>query len=358
MATDPRVAAALSHWAPRFVANGVPLTDFQEVTAAIARWEDWCAAWSARAAIHEAMGRQALDDGYELSAGEHLTTAGVCYHFAKFLFVDDPDQMRAAHMKAVECRRLALPFLRPAGERVMIPYAGAMLAGILRKPAVSDRPPVVVMAMGLDSTKEEMESYESLFLARGLATLAFDGPGQGEGEYAFAIRHDYEVPVGAVLDWLEARDDVDAGRTGLWGVSLGGYYAPRAAAFEHRLKACIALSGPYSWGAVWDNLPDLTRAAFTARSKSASADEAREVANRMSLNGVAEKIVCPLFVLAGKLDRLVPYTDAERLAAEASGPVELLVVEDGNHIANNRTYRYRLQSADWMADQLRRGRPD
>lgn len=59
----------------------------------------------------------------------------------------------------------------------------------------------------------------------------------------------------------------------------------------------------------------------------------------MSLEGVAERIECPLFVLAGKLDRLVPYTDAERLAAEASGPVELLVVEDGNHIANNRTYR-------------------
>ncbi|MEK9965341.1 MAG: alpha/beta fold hydrolase [Rhodospirillaceae bacterium] len=352
MAADSRVATALGHWAPRFVANGVPLTDFQEVTASIERWEDWCAAWSARAAIHEAMGRKALDDGYELSAGEHLTTAGVCYHFAKFLFVNDIDQMRAAHMKAVECRRLALPFLQPAGERVMIPYEGSMLAGILRRPAGTDRPPVVVMAMGLDSSKEEMDSYERLFLARGLATLTFDGPGQGEGEYEFAIRPDYEAPVGAVLDWLELRDDIDAARAGLWGVSLGGYYAPRAAAFEKRLKACIALSGPYSWGAVWDNLPDLTRAAFTARSKSASEDAARDVANRMSLEGVAEKIECPLFVLAGKLDRLVPYTDAERLAAEASGPVELLVVEDGNHIANNRTYRYRLQSADWMADRL------
>lgn len=352
MAADSRVATALGHWAPRFVANGVPLTDFQEVTASIERWEDWCAAWSARAAIHEAMGRKALDDGYELSAGEHLTTAGVCYHFAKFLFVNDIDQMRAAHMKAVECRRLALPFLQPAGERVMIPYEGSMLAGILRRPAGTDRPPVVVMAMGLDSSKEEMDSYERLFLARGLATLTFDGPGQGEGEYEFAIRPDYEAPVGAVLDWLELRDDIDAARAGLWGVSLGGYYAPRAAAFEKRLKACIALSGPYSWGAVWDNLPDLTRAAFTARSKSASEDAARDVANRMSLEGVAEKIECPLFVLAGRLDRLVPYTDAERLAAEASGPVELLVVEDGNHIANNRTYRYRLQSADWMADRL------
>jgi len=353
VAADSRVATALGHWAPRFVANGVPLTDFQEVTASIERWEDWCAAWSARAAIHETMGRKALDDGYELSAGEHLTTAGVCYHFAKFLFVNDIDQMRAAHMKAVECRRLALPFLQPAGERVMIPYEGSMLAGILRRPAGTDRPPVVVMAMGLDSSKEEMDSYERLFLARGLATLTFDGPGQGEGEYEFAIRPDYEAPVGAVLDWLELRDDIDAARAGLWGVSLGGYYAPRAAAFEKRLKACIALSGPYSWGAVWDNLPDLTRAAFKARSKSATEDAARDVANRMSLEGVAERIECPLFALAGKLDRLVPYTDAERLAAEASGPVELLVVEDGNHIANNRTYRYRLQSADWMADQLR-----
>jgi len=353
MASDPRVETALSHWAPRFVANGVPLTDFQEVTASIEHWDDWCSAWSARAAIHEAMGRQALDDGYELSAGEHLTTAGVCYHFAKFLFVNDPDQMQAAHLKAVECRRLALPFLRPAGERVMIPYEGSKLAGILRKPVDADQPPVVVMAMGLDSSKEEMDSYESLFLARGLATLTFDGPGQGEGEYEFAIRHDYEVPVGAVLDWLELRDDVDVQRAGLWGVSLGGYYAARAAAFEHRLKACIGLSGPYNWGAVWDSLPGLTRAAFRARTKSTSDEEARDKAHQLSLEGVAEKIACPLFVLAGKRDRLVPYTDAERLAAEASGPVELLVVEDGNHIANNRTYRYRLQSADWMADRLK-----
>ncbi len=352
MPADPRVEAALSHWAPRFVANGIPLTDFQEVTASIETWDDWCATWSTRAAIHEEMGRKALDEGYGLSAGEHLTTAGVCYHFAKFLFVNDPEQMRAAHLQTVECRRRALPHLRPPGERVEIPYEDKHLFGILRRPDGADRPPVVAMAMGLDSSKEEMDSYEYLFLARGLATLSFDGPGQGEGEYDFVIRHDYEVPVGAVVDWLGGRDDVDATRTGLWGVSLGGYYAARAAAFERRLKACISLSGPYNWGAVWDNLPGLTRAAFQARTGSADEAEARERAAMLSLKGVAKNITCPLFVLAGKLDRIVPYTDGERLAAEASGPTELLVVEDGNHIANNRTYRYRLQSADWMADRL------
>jgi len=69
---DPRVEAAISHWAPRFVINGVPLTDFQEVTAGCERWEDWCSAWSARAAIHEALGEQSLKDGFNLSAGEHF----------------------------------------------------------------------------------------------------------------------------------------------------------------------------------------------------------------------------------------------------------------------------------------------
>src|SRR5207248_11534086 len=68
MAKDPRVEAAIAHWAPRFVANGVPLADFQEVTAGCERWEDWCELWSARAAIHEELGARALAEGYALSA--------------------------------------------------------------------------------------------------------------------------------------------------------------------------------------------------------------------------------------------------------------------------------------------------
>ncbi len=80
--------------------------------------------------------------------------------------------------------------------------------------------------------------------------------------------------------------------------------------------------------------------------------QARERANLLTLNGIANRIECPLFVIAGGLDRLCPPEDAQRLAAEAKGPVQLLVIEDGNHVAHNRPYRYRPQSADWMAQQL------
>jgi dipeptidyl aminopeptidase/acylaminoacyl peptidase len=355
MLQDARVASAVAHWAPRFIANGVTLTDFEEVTAALASWDDWCAAWSARAAVHEALGRDALRAGKLMTAGEHLQRAGVYYHFAKFLFVHDIRQMKTAHMQAVACRTLALPHLRPSGERVEMPYAGGSLAGILRKPPGADRPAVVVMAMGLDSAKEETDCYEQPFLARGMATLAFDGPGQGEGEYAFAIRGDYEVPVAAVFDYIEKRRDLDASRIGLWGVSLGGYYAPRAAAFESRARACIALGGPFAWGPAWNDLPELTREAFRVRSHLADAQAAQRHAATLSLEGVAARIACPIYIMNGRQDRIVRAADAERLAREVKGPVTLRLIDDGNHVANNRAYRWRSESADWMAEQLGAG---
>ncbi len=351
--TDPRVKSATGHWAARFVANGVVLTDFEEVTASLTAWEDWCSAWSARAAVHEDLGRKALTGGHLLSAGEHLQRAGVYYHFAKFLFVHDPAQMTAAHRKAVDCRNLALPHLTPPGERVAIPYEGKSLYGILRKPNGVARPPVMLMACGLDSAKEETDAYEQPYLARGIATLVFDGPGQGEGETDFAIRGDYEVAVKAVVDFVETRADLDRDRIGLWGVSLGGYYAPRAAAYEPRVKACMALGGPYDFGTAWEGLPDLTREAFRVRSRMATLEDARRHAATLTMKDAAARIACPIYIMNGKLDRIVPWRDTERLAREVKGPVELLLIEDGNHIANNRAYRWRSHSADWMAKQLR-----
>ena len=353
MPQDARVSSAIAHWAPRFVANGVTLTDFEEVTAAVASWDDWCGAWSGRAAAHEALGRDALARGKLISAGEHLQRAGVYYHFGKFLFVHDVPQMKAAHMKAVACRTLALPHLQPPGERVEMPYQGKWLAGILRKPVGVERPPVVVMAMGLDSAKEEADCYEQPFLARRMATLSFDGPGQGEAEYDFAIRGDYEVAVAAVIDFIHTRRDLDSSRIGLWGVSLGGYYAPRAAAFERRASACIALGGPFDWAAAWDGLPQLTREAFRVRSHCAGAEAARRHAATLSLEGIAQHITCPIYIMNGRHDRLVRCADAERLAREVKGPVALHIIEDGNHVAANRAYRWRSHSADWMAEQLK-----
>jgi hypothetical protein len=111
--TGALAASAIAHWAPRFVANGVALADFEEVTASSTSWNDWCRAWSARAAIREAIGRAALAQGKSLSAGEHLRRAAVSHHFAKFLFVHDAASIRARNRPTLT----SSPISRAASQR-------------------------------------------------------------------------------------------------------------------------------------------------------------------------------------------------------------------------------------------------
>ena len=349
---DERVAAAAANWGPRFITNGVDASDYRRLTTSIERWEDWCAAWCEAGAVHEELGNAAQAEARLRSAGAHLAQAAVYYHFAKFMFVNDLAQMRDAHAKAVSCLTAALPNLDPPGRRIEIPFDGARMVGILRVPAGSGPHPLVIMIPGLDSAKEEFPSTEALFLERGLATFSLDGPGQGEAEYDLRIRCDWEVPGGVALDALSDLPEIDAERIGLWGVSLGGYYAARIASGDPRVKACIALAGPYDWGDCWDRLSGLAQAAFRVRSGSSDDAEARTRASELSLAGWAEQIRCPLLVVFGKLDQMIPWEQAERLAAEAGGPTEFLLFEDGNHCCMNIPYKHRPWSADWMAARL------
>ena len=264
----PCVRSAISHWAARFVANGVDLTDFEEVTAATPSWNDWCRAWSERAAVHERLGREALDQKRLLSAGEHLQRAGVYYHFGAFLFVHDIPQMKTAHLKAVECRRpgAAAPVRRRASGSRSRTRASTCTASCASPPA-STRPPVVVMAMGLDSTKEECDAYEQPFLARGIATLAFDGPGQGEGQYDFAIRGDYEVAVAAVVDYIETRRDLDAQAHRPLGRQPRRLLRAARRGVREAHQGLHGAGRAVQLGRGWDGLPELTREAFRVRSR-------------------------------------------------------------------------------------------
>ena len=349
---DERVAMAISHWAPRFTMNGVTAGDFERITSGLDSWDDWCAAWSAVGSEHESLGRDALATGRNLSAGAHLSQAAVYYHFAKFLFVDDLDQMREAHGKAVRCLTDALPYLDPPGRRVEIPFDGSAIVGILREPRGRGPYSVMIMIPGLDSTKEELRSTEELFLDRGIATFSVDGPGQGEAEYDLAIRGDWEVPGGAIIDYLITEPSLDPSRIGVWGVSLGGYYAPRVASGDTRVQACIALAGPFTFADNWDNLPILTREAFRVRSKSPDLETAKAKASELTMAGRAEQIRCPLLAVMGKLDRLIPWQQAERLVSEAGGQAELLLLEQGNHGCANLAPFHRYQTADWAAEKL------
>ena len=348
---DARVQAAIANWAPRFTSQGVDYNDFVRTTQGIETWAGWLDAWNASGDIHAELAQEAEAKGRLLSAGEAWVRAALSYHFAKFVWMVDMDKYRATADKAVASLYAAHKQLDPTAERVEIPLDDMIMAANLRRPAGNDRPPLVILLPGLDSTKEEFFNWENVFIKRGMATVSLDGPGQGETGYHSHIRPDYNVAVTALLDKLSNRDDINLNHVGVVGVSMGGYYAPRVAAFEPRVKAVAPIGGPYNFGECWDQLPMLTRETFVYHSGAANEDEGRERALQLSLEGVAERITQPMLIVFGKLDRLIPWQQAERLAAEASN-AELVMYPDGNHVCNNLPFKYRPLVGDWMREQL------
>ncbi|MGO9889619.1 MAG: alpha/beta hydrolase [Solirubrobacteraceae bacterium] len=349
---DARVQAAIDHWAPRIITAGVDYNDFVRTTGRIERWDDWLDAWTALSEEHLELAADAEAAGRERSAGEAYLHAAVCQHFGKFVWMLDADAHRAATERSIAAMAKAHAYLDPTAERIEAPLGGGGLAGNLRRPGVGVfPPPLVVLIPGLDSTKEEFFHWENAFLARGMATLSMDGPGQGEAGFRLPIRHDYEVAVAAMLDPLGARTDVDLDRVGAAGVSLGGYYAPRAAAFEPRIRAVAGISGSYNFGEVWDDLPPLTREAFTVKSGARDEREGRERAHALDLTGVLGALEQPALFVTGGLDRIIPWRQTERIAREAPNGTFVLY-ELGTHACSNLPYRYRPLVADWMAEQL------
>jgi dipeptidyl aminopeptidase/acylaminoacyl peptidase len=349
---DEKVQAAINNWAPRFTSQGVDYNDFFRTTARIEKWSDWCREWVATGDVHHELATKAEAQANFVSAGEAYIGAALCYHFGKFVFQDHPDEYMSASQKAVEAYAEGLRWLDPTGERVEIPFEGMTMVGTFRMPTGADRPPLILLLPGLDSTKEEFFYWENVFLKRGLATFSLDGPGQGECGYHSKIRPDYEAAVAAALDVLIKRTDIDPNRIGLAGVSLGGYYAPRAAAFEPRVKAAVGICGPYNFAECWDGTPSLTRAAFQYHSGAKDAAEAKVKAGQLSLEGVAQNIKQPLLIIQGKLDRLIPWGQATKIVKAVGKNAELAMFENGNHVCNNIPFVYRPLTADWLREKL------
>jgi 2,6-dihydroxypseudooxynicotine hydrolase len=135
------------------------------------------------------------------------------------------------------------------------------------------------------------------------------------------------------------------------GVSLGGYYAPRVAAFEPRIKAVVGLSGPFCFGETWEGLPPMTRQTFAVKSGASTDEEARERAMALDLSGVCERIEVPALYVTGELDQLIPWRQTERQAKRTQG-AEFVCYRDGNHGCSNKPYRARPAMADWMRERL------
>jgi hypothetical protein len=246
-------------------------SDAGEVFATVDRISDgdsdsWVQQWTATAEVCHAAAIDAESRGHRVSALAYHRRAATYYATALYRFAgasDHSDERELGLWRRQRDSWERIVDLQPVlGERVRIPYEGTTLPGFFfRAPDAEpgERRPLIVMNNGSDGATSAMWLEGGAAAGeRGYHWMTFDGPGQQATlfEQGLPFRHDWETVLTPVLDAMLARADVDPDRVAVIGISQGGYWVPRALAFEHRFAAAVADGGVVDVATGWiDRLP-------------------------------------------------------------------------------------------------------
>jgi len=344
----------------------------------ISAQNEWFESWNKLADRVEKLAQNDKAKKHLLSAGEKFTRASIYYFMAERVISPQEERRIQTYKKALEAFKKGVLFKRDHVEWVEIPFQEKSMPALFVKSPGEGKKPCIVHYNGLDSLKEFIYLSEAeSFRKRGISLLIVDHPGAGE---ALRLRNMYgsvdtEVSAAACVDYLETRDDVDPNRIGIAALSMGGYYAPRAAAFEKRFKCCAVLGAFWSIKDLRERMEkgqDLELPGKEQESVSTPASQdhfmwvfnitswegAEALFKGLTLEGVADKITCPLLVIQGENDRQIPLAHAEKTidAAVNSPQKELKVftqIEGGvEHCqCDNRTLGVDYMT-DWIAEIL------
>jgi dienelactone hydrolase len=327
--------------------------------------------WSAMADKLCSLAEEDEARGRLLSAGEKYSRAATYYLTGERLQAHGAPGRLALYQRFLAVFAKGLRLSGENCERVEIPYEGKVLSALyVRAEGVQGRAPVLVQVNGLDSTKEmKYRVGLPMWLAkRGVASLVVDQPGTGEALrlHGLTARFDSEHWASRVVDWLETRDDVDPRRIGLEGVSLGGYYCPRAVAFEPRFACGVVWGANHDWRDVQKRRLE-KEGSFPVPHYWAHVqwvwgakdmDDFMRIAEDVHLDGVVEKIRVPFLVTHGERDSQIPLKWAHRTYEQLvnSPQRELKVFTDREGGVQHASFDNSINAghyiADWVAETL------
>jgi len=258
----------------------------------------WYAAWRTTAEQLKSRAASAAASALRESASWFSLAASDAYSRALF-FVDgmpDDDVLLPTFRLGRECWDRFVELSDGRHIPLAVPYEGDSMPGYLFRPDRSSAPhPTLVVTNGSDGSLPALWAVVKPALDRGWNAFVFDGPGQQSMlfERNIPFRHDWESVLTPVLDWLVRRDEVDPDALLAYGVSQGGYWLPRALAFEHRFAGAVVDGGVWDVSVTWlDSLPAPMREVFASGNA--------ELFNRYMSMGAADPVVRRKFAFRAK----------------------------------------------------------
>ena len=330
-------------------------------------------AWCEQADRLVELAQEDLRAGRRLSAGAKYGRAATYYITAERMQNRHFEPRRRAYSRMLESFARYIELAELNCQRVEIPYQGKTLAGLFVRAERSDGSPAPCIAFfnGLDSTKEMIfgSRIGQELSRRGISTLMVDQPGVGEALRLNNLRAvvEAEVWAAACVDALERRPDVDRNFLGICAWSLGGYFAPRAAAFEKRFKLCVAWGANFNWGELQKRradregdrpVPHYWEHVQWVWGKE-SFDEFMAFAPRVTLENCIDRITVPFLVTHGSNDRQIPREYAvaqyERAVNSPKRELKWFTPREGGveHVSADNNENARDYIADWIAETFR-----
>ncbi|MQA91551.1 MAG: alpha/beta fold hydrolase [Gemmatimonas sp.] len=347
------VAMAQKGLRARFISAGVDPIELEDTLAQVSDWSEWRAAWTRLAGEWEWIASAGDRRADRETAADALLRSALAHHFAGYLWFHDPAEYATTAAAAARRYRDAMGQLHGAA---LVPFTacGTRLSGFVRQPQVGPAAGLVVLIPGLDATAAEVHAFSDAFLGRGLATLAFDGPGQGVMRTTTVPQAAFHEVLASALDGLEDHawgSAVPTDRVVAVGVSLGGYYAVEAAANEERVAAAVSVCGPFDFSCCLPQMPPLSRLAWRHACRAETDAEAIDVARTFTLEPHVDRVQQEVLVIHALGDRIIPCSEGERLATRLR-QVELLRVPRSDHVCHNLAPRIRPLIADWARSRL------
>jgi alpha-beta hydrolase superfamily lysophospholipase len=346
------------HWYTRFLLSGVDLERIRRVVGRIRKWRNWCSEWYEEGCRMENMAEEALAEGNETCAKRWFHESAGCFHVGQhFFYLDDELKNRSLEkIWSIYPRAIALNRDRKRSIRVDMPFRGVSIPGYLHLQPTPHQP-LVIQINGLDNLKEiEQHAIGAMLFRTGVNTIAFDGPGQGEMWESMKMIQDYHAAVSAVIDWLEQHysQHIDMERIGAIGFSMGGFFAPLAAAHDRRIRCAAGNGGPADLGFL---LPEKKANPILMKGfpHAAGTENLSQAVEKLDYDIIkAPPLDRPMLIHHSGRDRIIPdgRKHAEKFMDWAVGDKELKFYPDGEHVCANYLDEVLPYAIDWLRKHL------